>query len=246
MESLKELRKICEKEPHKEIWIHVFFNKISLPFTRLLLYTPITPNQVTISSLIIGILGVFLISFPSHLISIIGYLFIFLHYFTDFCDGQIARYRKKFSLKGKYWDYLGHIVVYPMIFLAAGIHLFNQSGDVLYLLTGTFSTLSAIFYVVNEKCYILTAGVKSSQLHKYWTPQERKITFKGVIFRIHKTVKFHLYVVFYFLIAEIITVFLEPEGIKINLIFYLLLFFLVIHSLTFLLQIIIYSKNLES
>ena len=244
MTSIKELKSTIIKEPHPELWMHTYLNKKSLYITRLLLKTNITPNQITLYGILIGIIGVFLISFSNSYISIAGYFVVFIYYITDFCDGQVARYKNMGSLKGKYWDYIGHIVIYPIIFFSIGVHLYNQSGNIFGLFIGIFTTLFYLALFINQKLYILVAGSKKSQIQEHWEKKGKK-TIKAIAIRIHKTIQFQFYVITYFILAEVGDYFLGKKGIEINLVFYLLTIYLIVYSLTFLAQIVIFTKRIE-
>jgi phosphatidylglycerophosphate synthase len=244
MESIKELREICEKEPHKEIWIHTFLNKKSLHLTKLLLHTPVTPNQVTVTGIIGGFIGVVLISSPKLWVHLLGYFLVFFYYMTDYSDGQIARYKKMTSITGRYLDYIGHIVVYPLMFLSLGVYLFNQSGNLINLLIGTTTALFILSSYIMNKLYILITGVKKGHLEK--EREGKKVNFKRILLRIHKTINFQFYIIIFILIAEILQPFLTQRGIHLNLLFYVLIYVLLISAVTFFLQVIIDAKSLNS
>lgn len=239
MESIEELDKICRKGANDEIWLHYLFDKIGLHCTWLLLHTPFTPNQITITGIIIGFLGVILVTFPTMWIHWLGYILILLYYFTDFSDGQVARYKKLSSLKGKYLDYIGHIAVYPLMFLSMGIYLFNTSGRQINLLIGAATAFFIIAIFIMNKLYILVAGKNSGQLYN----ENKKKSLRWYLFRIHKTINFQLYIFLFVFIFEALQLLFPSFNNK--LIFYLLLYTLIISSFTFFLQVYIRAKILE-
>ena len=66
-------------------------------FVPLLARTIITPNQVTAVSLIIGLVGVILLSIPSYAWRLTGSLVLQFSIIVDCMDGQLARLKKMTS-----------------------------------------------------------------------------------------------------------------------------------------------------
>ncbi|MBU1621985.1 MAG: hypothetical protein KJ597_00255, partial [Nanoarchaeota archaeon] len=88
VESIKELRKICQKrsylydkkreentsKPVEEYFYDQFLRLVSIYITKLFLYTSITSNQVTIISMIVGIFAGIAFSFSHPFYWIGGFL----------------------------------------------------------------------------------------------------------------------------------------------------------------------------
>ena len=90
----------------------------SIYITRLLLATPIKPNHITILGFFIGLAGcAFLLQWTWYL-KFIGIGLLYLNVLFDKVDGELARYKKIYSLKGVYLDYLNHLL-FPSFFLLA-------------------------------------------------------------------------------------------------------------------------------
>ena len=119
MESIDELRRICRKDKNDSWYPAHFARKISIYFTKLLLYTPITANQATLLVILIGIAAVILFSMGGIWYVLSGALVLQLCYIFDHVDGNIARYKKVSSLTGAYFDFLSDLIVHAIIF--AGI-----------------------------------------------------------------------------------------------------------------------------
>src|SRR5437762_1650191 len=104
VESLKELNRICQKPRYREVgnWmVRYVLRDLALPFTWLLLHTPVTANQVTLASLVVGLFGISLFAATSNASFLTGTLLLQLWYLLDHVDGQIARYRKTACLSGR-------------------------------------------------------------------------------------------------------------------------------------------------
>jgi phosphatidylglycerophosphate synthase len=89
-----------------------FINRtVSEGITRLAVRGPITPNQVTVVSLLTGLLGAWLLAHASFAASVSGLLFCQLSVVLDHVDGEIARLKFQFSRLGKWLDnFSDHVV----------------------------------------------------------------------------------------------------------------------------------------
>lgn len=95
--------------------------KISLAVTRRLVNTGMTPNQMTVVSVAIGVLGAlfFLSSGPAYQLT--GALLFLLHSILDGCDGEIARLKYLESRWGGVLDFWGDNVVHSAVFACIGL-----------------------------------------------------------------------------------------------------------------------------
>ncbi|MEW6202526.1 MAG: CDP-alcohol phosphatidyltransferase family protein [bacterium] len=142
MESIKELRKICQKTETDER-IHFLQRKVSIYLTKILLYTPITANQTTFLSMIMAIpSGIFFAS-ADFRCSFLGILFYWIYRLLDFSDGEIARYRKQTSFRGQYLDCVAPYITDTFIFAGIGIGIYRQYYE-LWMLILAFSWLIAM------------------------------------------------------------------------------------------------------
>jgi 1L-myo-inositol 1-phosphate cytidylyltransferase / CDP-L-myo-inositol myo-inositolphosphotransferase len=94
---------------------------ISLMISRRLAGTAITPNQMSLISIAVGICGgpFFLSSHP--LMQTIGALLFLAHSILDGCDGELARLKFQQSRWGGVLDFWGDNVVHSVIFACMGI-----------------------------------------------------------------------------------------------------------------------------
>lgn len=119
MESIHELREQLQSEKikhRKDTWGYRYLRRgLSIYVTRLLIPTGIRPNQVTFFMLAFGLLSSVAIFFGW---IFLGFLFIYLNILLDAVDGELARYKKVFSLRGAYLDGINHLAVPGLFFLA--------------------------------------------------------------------------------------------------------------------------------
>ena len=119
------LRTICHGEKvsqDRRPW-YGLTRQISIRITWLMLHTGITANQVTGLSFALTVAGSVLLALPSPAAALGGAGLLVAHYFLDKVDGEIARYRKTYSLSGVYLDELSHTFAYAGIFAGLGLHL---------------------------------------------------------------------------------------------------------------------------
>ncbi|MFC1786177.1 CDP-alcohol phosphatidyltransferase family protein [Candidatus Neomarinimicrobiota bacterium] len=143
--TLKNLRKIAQKDVEPEPYAKYIVRPISILFTWIFVRTPITANQVTILQEILGVIGAVLFGFGRF---ILGSLFLQLGYILDCSDGEVARWKNQQSESGKFLDLIGHMIVIPFYYFGLGLGLFLETGQILTLITGF---LAALFTIKTEK-----------------------------------------------------------------------------------------------
>ena len=91
--------------------------KISLALTRDLVDTSVTPNQMTLVSVVIGLVGALYFLPEGRAYHVSGALLFWLHSVLDGCDGEIARLKFLESRFGGLLDFLGDNVVHSAVFV---------------------------------------------------------------------------------------------------------------------------------
>jgi 1L-myo-inositol 1-phosphate cytidylyltransferase / CDP-L-myo-inositol myo-inositolphosphotransferase len=117
---------------------------ISLQISRRLARTAITPNQMSLISVAVGICGgpFFLSSRP--LVQTIGALLFLAHSILDGCDGELARLKFQQSRWGGVLDFLGDNVVHTIIFGCMGIGWSQAAGSIWPLWLGAGAVLGTL------------------------------------------------------------------------------------------------------
>lgn len=157
VESIGELRKICESlNPSNKKYPLVYWRKISIYFTKLLLYTSISANQVTILGALIGVIGGTMLAFGNWY-TFTGALLLHLHLIFDCVDGEVARYRKGESLTGTYLELLCHQIVNPLVFMGISFNLYNVFHDPKVFIFGFSAILSRMLMGFAEGCKVQVA-----------------------------------------------------------------------------------------
>lgn len=96
------------------------------PFVKFIIrYTTITPNQISIFSIIPGVLGIVFLAQGGYMNVLLGAVFSFLYLLLDATDGMVARIKNLKSPLGTWIDgILGYIFV-PFMMLAVAFGLKN-------------------------------------------------------------------------------------------------------------------------
>ena len=140
VESIRELRRICQK-PQKDCFYYDRLRTISIYFTKIFLYTSITANQVTLITILLGLVVAILFTFGNYWYVIAGALLLQLAHILDCVDGEIARYRKNFSDTGIWLERVFHRNVSPILLFSLGYGSYISLGDINYLVAGSLISL---------------------------------------------------------------------------------------------------------
>lgn len=156
MESIQELRKICQttaKKDRSNVYMRYVSRFFSIYLTRLLLPTPVTPNQVSLAMIVTGVAATFFFLCPSRGVFFAGALLLQFWYILDCMDGEVARYRQYKStqtvitdkrssgMTGTYYDVLNHYIINLLVPATLGYGLFKLSGSSFYVLLGVFGAV---------------------------------------------------------------------------------------------------------
>ncbi|MGP3951615.1 CDP-alcohol phosphatidyltransferase family protein [Streptomyces sp. 7N604] len=152
--SVAELRPVVHPAGVKdrrsgEHWAgRLYMREISLRWTRHLVNTRISPNQLTHLMVVAGVLAGAALLVPGLAGALLGALLIQLYLLLDCVDGEVARWRKQTSITGVYLDRIGHYLSEAALLVGFGLRaadLFQHGGiDWLWAFLGTLAALGAI------------------------------------------------------------------------------------------------------
>ena len=144
-------------KPTESFLSQKFERKVSLAITRRLLYTRVTPNQISIASILLGVFSSLLFLGESRMLHVLGGGLLLLSSIVDGCDGELARLRFQESRWGSWLDFLGDNVVHMSVFFCVGLGLYLRGEGPVYALLGCLAALgnlgaaSAVFLRVFMK-----------------------------------------------------------------------------------------------
>ncbi len=117
--------------------VHWFSSKFSIYFSYFFINLGFSADAVTIVFFLIGIAGAISAFYGGIIGSIIAYICWRLHIIIDMSDGDVARFNKSYSHRGKYWDAMIHSILNPLFSLLIPLGCFYQSRDIQFILLGT-------------------------------------------------------------------------------------------------------------
>ncbi len=150
---VRKIQRICwdiNKQPdeYKENianWERIYFTrKVSIWITYFLRNKPVTPTQITILWFFMGISGAILLIFNDYEKSLLGVFLLYVSWILDNVDGELARYKKQFSMEGNLIDMLGHQIIPSMVFCGLTLSLVLQGADLVFIFCGLLATTFVI------------------------------------------------------------------------------------------------------
>ncbi|MFD7627465.1 CDP-alcohol phosphatidyltransferase family protein [Streptomyces sp. NPDC059851] len=126
----------------------LYMREVSLRITRLLANTKVTPNQLTYLMTLCGVLAAPALLVPGIWGAVLGVVFVQLYLLLDCVDGELARWKKQYSLSGVYLDRVGAYLCDAAVLVGLGLRAADLWGggriDWLWAFLGTLAALGAI------------------------------------------------------------------------------------------------------
>jgi len=117
--------------------------RLSRLLTPLLLRTPLTPNQITVLSLALGLSAAWQFAQGSYLGNFLGAFMFALSYVLDNCDGEVARARQVSSTFGHRFNTFSDWLVNASFFVGLGMGASSATGEIWWLWVGCIAGLGA-------------------------------------------------------------------------------------------------------
>ncbi|MEE1794713.1 CDP-alcohol phosphatidyltransferase family protein [Streptomyces sp. BE308] len=152
--SVAELRPVVHPPGVKdrrsgEHWAgRLYMREVSLRIDRHLVNTRVTPNQLTYVMTVAGALAAPALLVPGITGALLGVLMVQLYLLLDCVDGEIARWKKQYSLAGVYLDRVAAYLCDAAVLVGFGLRAADIWGegriDWLWAFLGTLAALGAI------------------------------------------------------------------------------------------------------
>ncbi|MFD5940757.1 CDP-alcohol phosphatidyltransferase family protein [Streptomyces griseus] len=152
--SVAELRPVVHPPGVKdrrsgEHWAgRMYMREISLRVDRYLVNTRVTPNQVTYVMTLAGALAAPALLVPGVWGAVLGVVMVQLYLLFDCVDGELARWKKQYSLSGVYLDRVAAYLCDAAVLVGLGLRAADIWGegriDWLWAFLGTLAALGAI------------------------------------------------------------------------------------------------------
>jgi phosphatidylglycerophosphate synthase len=137
MRSIADTYRLTKKTPDLP-WNEYVCRPIAAVLVHGLAETRVTPNQVTLSALVVAAAAAALLVFvPGHVGLVVAVLVFEASYVLDCADGMLARLRNQQSTVGHLFDFLMDELKAFAMLAAASVRLWaEKGGDPIYLLVG--------------------------------------------------------------------------------------------------------------
>ncbi|RPK55456.1 Bifunctional IPC transferase and DIPP synthase [Streptomyces sp. ADI96-02] len=126
----------------------LYMREVSLRVDRYLVDTRVTPNQLTYVMTVAGVLAAPALLVPGIGGALLGVLMVQLYLLFDCVDGEIARWKKQYSLSGVYLDRVAAYLCDAAVLVGLGLRAADLWGqgriDWLWAFLGTLAALGAI------------------------------------------------------------------------------------------------------
>ena len=133
--SLKELKSAGSKgrDSHFTLWNKYVCSHFSVYITKIILYTPITANHVTMMMVTLGIIGPVFLFYGSF---VAGLVMLHLAVLLDNVDGEVARAKNQKSMMGKYLDSFHHVTASPLMLFGYAFGVYMIHPDIKLIIFG--------------------------------------------------------------------------------------------------------------
>lgn len=148
--TIRELRAKCQHTgPKKETqtYLGLVVRYFSIYFTKYLIKTNLTPNQITAIGTAVYLLGAFLLAFNNYSLSVFALFLLFFATILDASDGEVARFHAfSYGYGGSYVEPLTHDIMYAFMFLPIAYGAYLQTHNPLLFLFGAIASVSKLVF----------------------------------------------------------------------------------------------------
>ena len=128
-EEFKNTLKMVEVE---EVLDLIFYRPLAFIFVKSILRTNLTPNHLTIVSIIFGVLASILLGLANPALYILAGIFFIIYDVLDCSDGQLARLKKNGTYIGRILDGFGDYIVSVAAYIGIGVGFASHSNNPLF------------------------------------------------------------------------------------------------------------------
>jgi len=143
------------------------YRPISRPISRLLVGTPVTPNQVSFTVAVIGMIGCWLTAHAGQRNLILGAALVLFAGILDGCDGELARLRLTSSKFGAWLDTVVDELTTTVYFVAIGYHTHLHHPDLPWLVPSIAAGLAGYAASIYGIYYFLVVVSKTGNSQHY-------------------------------------------------------------------------------
>lgn len=134
----------------------------SRQLTKFFLKTSLSPNIITLLSLVIGLVSAVYFFQGAYGSNLVGAGLLLLSAWVDCTDGEIARLKFMESKVGGKLDIICDNLVHFAVFFAIGIGLYQATGQTVFIILGAFAVLGSLISFLLLNSSIIDEKKKSS------------------------------------------------------------------------------------
>lgn len=168
--KLKDIKESLPKSKNKvsSFWVRLWVRKFSYLITYMCLKVGLSANTVSVLSAIDALIGCVLLSINNKWTMLTGVILINFWIVLDCVDGNIARFLKKSSRSGEFFDAISGYVVCAFAYLAVGIAAFHTtklevSFKYVFIIMGALASITDLYSRLIYQKYTCTCLMLSQQ-----------------------------------------------------------------------------------
>jgi phosphatidylglycerophosphate synthase len=150
------------------VLVRMVDRRLSQFLTKRLMRTSVTPNQITLGSAVVGIMGALCLAQPSQVWQVLGSLLFLLSTIMDGCDGEIARLTFQESAFGAKLDLIMDNVVHLVLFPSIALGLYRREYDTLYFVLGGLTLGGILVSIAVYLPYLLRRQKMHNTLARFY------------------------------------------------------------------------------
>ncbi|MGI6596210.1 MAG: CDP-alcohol phosphatidyltransferase family protein [bacterium] len=167
--EFRQMQLAVMASPGEPVYARLVLRRLSFWLTPIVANWPITPNTVTVWSIIAGTAGAVCLMIPGLGNYVTGVTLVLVWYFLDVIDGDLARFKRMQSLTGVYLDTLGHYIVNPLIFASFSIYLAIKLNCWIYIGLGFVAFL---IHQYSRLARDISKAIKYAEIDKKANPRQ--------------------------------------------------------------------------
>lgn len=122
VEEIKAVRKTSQYEYGASKYVYTPLSRL---FTRVLVKTPATPNQITVFWGLLMVVCSLTFILGDRLLGTLAGIGWVVAYALDYSDGDVARYKNMKSRRGPFQDLINHRTTYPLLMFCIGFGMYS-------------------------------------------------------------------------------------------------------------------------
>jgi len=140
---------------------------ISRQLTRQILKTPLTPNQITLISFMVGLGSAACFLLGNYGMGVAGGGLLLLSTWIDCTDGEVARLKFLESSLGKQLDIICDNLVHMAVFFSIGWGLYASTGNDLFIILGGLAVLGCLISFILLSPEIVKSKMSANELKPF-------------------------------------------------------------------------------